>query len=193
MAFEFIKYPKTARLLRNIVITEKLDGTNAAVIVTPDGQVGAQSRNRIINPQDDNMGFAGWVEEHKEKLADVLGAGHHFGEWWGSGIQRGYGLEKGDKRFSLFNTGRWGHFADPEQAPGIPGLGVVPVLDKGTFNTAFIIDVFDALEEAGSQAAPGFTDPEGIIIYHSHSNSVWKMTFDGDLPKGGTAAIHEAA
>lgn len=193
MALEFQAYPKTPRLLRDVVITEKIDGTNAAVIITEDGEIGAQSRKRLITPKDDNFGFARWVAEHADALKEILGPGRHFGEWWGSGIQRGYGLTKGDKRFSLFNAHRWGHFADPEQAPGIPGLGVVPALDKGTFNTAFIIDVFDALEEAGSQAAPGFMDPEGIIIYHSHSGTVWKMTFDGDLPKGGMAAINVAA
>lgn len=31
--FEFIAWPKTARLLRDIVITEKLDGTNAAILI----------------------------------------------------------------------------------------------------------------------------------------------------------------
>lgn len=193
MAIEFQAYPKTPRLMRDVVITEKIDGTNAAVIITEDGEIGAQSRKRLITPKDDNMGFAGWVWEHADALTDVLGPGRHFGEWWGHGIQRNYGLEKGDKRFSLFNVKRWGHFADPEQAPNIPGLGVVPVLEKGTFNTGFIRDVFDALEEWGSQAAPGFMDPEGIIIYHTAGNSVWKMTYDGDLPKGGMAATQAVA
>ncbi len=60
------------------------------------------SRTRWITAQDDNHGFARWVEGNKQELLK-LGAGRHFGEWWGSGIQRGYGLQKGEKRFSLFN------------------------------------------------------------------------------------------
>ena len=52
------------------------------------------------------FGFARWVETNRERLITLLGPGLHFGEWWGSGIQRGYGLTKGDKRFSLFNVER---------------------------------------------------------------------------------------
>jgi len=100
------------------VITEKIDGTNAAIGVVQtgwDGEAGAvsrphyrvyaQSRTRIITPQSDNMGFAAWVQQHAEVLAQTLGEGLHFGEWWGVGIQRGYGLS--ERRFSLFNTARW--------------------------------------------------------------------------------------
>ncbi len=42
----------------------------------------------------------------------------YFGEWWGSGVQRGYGLQKGDKRFSLFNVSRWAlHGTQPKLIP----------------------------------------------------------------------------
>ena len=42
IAFE--GWPQIARLNRGIVVTEKIDGTNAAVIITSDGRVGAQSK-----------------------------------------------------------------------------------------------------------------------------------------------------
>ena len=58
-----------------------------------------------------------------------LGVGQHFGEWWGFGIQRGYGLH--ERRFSLFNTGRW---SDPAVRPAC--CGVVPVLADGDFTGA---------------------------------------------------------
>lgn len=103
----FEPFPKLARLNRTIYVTEKLDGTNAAIGIHEDGTIYAQSRKRLIRVGDDNAGFAAWVDENKDQLSATLGPGLHFGEWWGSGIQRGYGLPKGEKRFSLFNTGRW--------------------------------------------------------------------------------------
>jgi hypothetical protein len=100
---DFKGFGKIARLSRNMIITEKLDGTNAQVYIDQWGEIRAGSRNRWIKVGDDNYGFAAWVEANKEELRK-LGPGRHFGEWWGNGIQRGYGLPKGDKRFSLFNV-----------------------------------------------------------------------------------------
>ena len=108
---EFTEFPKMARLSREVIVTEKIDGTNAQVCIGEDGSMLAGSRTRWITPQDDNHGFAAWVEAHREELL-TLGPGRHFGEWWGSGIQRGYGLK--EKRFSLFNARRWcQHGAEP--------------------------------------------------------------------------------
>lgn len=103
---EFKPFPKIARLNRECVITEKIDGTNGCVIVTPEGEVHAQSRNRVLGADTDPFGFALWVERNRDALRDLLGPGYHFGEWWGQGIQRGYGLS--ERRFSLFNVARWG-------------------------------------------------------------------------------------
>ena len=69
--------------------------------------------------------------EEANALAEELGEGVHRGEWWGNGIQRGYGLQNGDKRFSLFNVHRW----EGLEADSVPGLGVVPVLWRGPFDT----------------------------------------------------------
>src|ERR1035437_8585597 len=67
-----VAFPKIARLNRDIVITEKIDGTNAAIgiVELPQSEEGsvmyevyAQSRNRIITPgKGDHAGFAAWVE-----------------------------------------------------------------------------------------------------------------------------------
>ena len=91
---EFEGFPKIARLSREAIITEKIDGTNAQIYIGEDGQIIAGSRTRWITPDSDNFGFARWGEQHRVELA-ALGPGRHFGEWWGSGIQRGYGLENG--------------------------------------------------------------------------------------------------
>ena len=179
--FEFREWPKTPRLNRDMVITEKIDGTNACVVVSKDGcEVGAQSRSRVITPDDDNYGFARWVYENAGALADTLGPGYHFGEWWGSGVQRGYGLTKGEKRFSLFNVKRWADVDLP-----VDGLGVVPVLFRGLFDCRTIECALLDLIQHGSKAALGFMRPEGVVVYHTAANQVFKVLIENDgLPKG---------
>lgn len=167
---EFKEFAKIARLSREIVITEKIDGTNAQVFVTEDGTVLAGSRSRWITTLDDNFGFARWVTEHKDELRE-LGPGRHFGEWWGSGIQRKYGLS--EKRFSLFNVSVWG-----ESRPAC--CHVVPVLYRGRFNTFAIEEQLERLRLYGSVAAPGFMKPEGVVIFHAASGQLFKKTIEKD-------------
>jgi hypothetical protein len=195
---EFTPWPKTARLFRDIVVTEKLDGTNSAIHITHlapststappanssvvgvDGKafaVSAQSRRRIITPgkTTDNYGFAGWVYDNAAHLVRLLGEGLHFGEWWGKGIQRGYGLD--ERRFSLFNTER---FALTNQLVGGVMVARVPVLYSGTFAEAPICQALTDLGNYGSIAAPGFMNPEGICVYHTQTRNVFKVTLDNN-------------
>ncbi|MEU1200134.1 RNA ligase family protein [Streptomyces sp. NPDC005813] len=213
---EFVEWPKTKRLFRDIVVTEKLDGTNSAVHITAvphdepgeivvypgdwtspvvDGVryvVSAQSRKRIIYPgkTTDNYGFAAWVYDNAADLVRILGEGVHFGEWWGRGIQRGYGLD--GKRFSLFNTDRW-FKVDPDDPHGLDSMstraelsslagkiGPVPVLYAGSFSEARILSSLSTLAETGSVAAPGFMNPEGVCVYHTQTRDVTKVTLDAN-------------
>lgn len=172
----FESFPKIPRLMRDVVVTEKLDGTNASVVIDDDGRlVRVASKNRWITPgkSSDNAGFAAHVHENKAAF-EALGPGRHFGEWWGQGIQRGYGLDH--KRFSLFNTGKWNIWNVPE------GIYVVPVLAQGGIDV--IPNAADMLNNFGSIAAPGFLKPEGIIIFHTSLNGYFKFTLDGDGHKG---------
>lgn len=180
---EFTPFMKIPRLSRICTITEKLDGTNASVVIGEDGSIRAGSRERWIYPntmgqQLDNFGFAAWVQENKNDLMQ-LGVGQHFGEWWGHGIQRGYGLPKGDRRFSLFNTKRW---SDMEAKRPLC-CNVVPVLFEGIFDTIEASRAIEILSEGGSFAAPGFMKPEGIIIYHHAANMCFKKTFKKTIEK----------
>jgi hypothetical protein len=182
-----------------MIITEKIDGTNAAVIIeefyTPNPEafnavasvktaddrvftVGAQSRNRLLSVARDNYGFAAWVEKNAVKLAFALGPGRHFGEWWGNGIQSGYGLPKDDKRFSLFNVNRYGHIDFEEM--GLREVSVVPTLYTGPFDTTVIRNILIGLRHSGSYAAPGFMRPEGIVVFHEAANSVFKVLCEND-------------
>ena len=169
---EFQTFTKIARLSREIVVTEKIDGTNGLIAIGEDGEFQVGSRNQWITPEKDNAGFARWAYEHKDELM-ALGVGFHYGEWWGQGIQRGYGLK--EKRFSLFNTSRW---SDNTVRPAC--CHVVPVLYTGMFDTTKIEAVLEHLSYYGSIAAPGFMKPEGVVIYHTAGNFYFKKTIEGD-------------
>ncbi len=175
---EFKPWPKIPRLNREVTVTEKLDGTNAAVWVSDDGtQIAAQSRTRWITPADDNAGFARWVEENRDELLK-LGPGHHYGEWWGAGIGRKYGLT--DKRFWLFNTHRW-----TDSRPAC--CGVVPILWQGNYQDLHVGGILFDLQVKGSVAAPGWMKPEGIVVFHHAADQYFKVLCEGDaLPKGIT-------
>lgn len=165
----FVEFPKISRFSREVIVTEKLDGTNAQVFISDDGnEIYAGSRTRWITPEDDNFGFARWVDTNREELLK-LGPGSHFGEWYGKGIQRNYGLP--DKRFALFNVSRWG-----EDRPAC--CEVVPVLWRG------IWDDFDAsayvTNMKESVMVPGFMKPEGIVIFHTASGALYKKTCEKD-------------
>lgn len=167
----FVEFDSIGRLSRDMVVTEKIDGTNAQVHVAEDGRVIAGSRSRWITPDDDNFGFARWVKEHEDELRVGLGFGSHFGEWWGAGIQRRYGLT--EKRFSLFNVARWGDDAVRPKC-----CHVVPVLLRWTFDTAKVDECLAQLAAQGSAAAPGFLKPEGVVVYHAASRTLFKKTLD---------------
>ena len=170
----FQSFQKIARLSRDCIITEKIDGTNAQILITDDGLMLTGSRNRWITPQNDNYGFAKWVEQNKEELLK-LGPGRHFGEWWGCGIQRKYDLS--ERRFSLFGR---------IKALEIPScVHVVPQLYEGLFDTKSIEMILETLKLNGSVAAPGFMKPEGIVIFHKASGTLFKKTIENDeQPKG---------
>lgn len=173
----FEAFPKIGRWKRNIVITEKIDGTNAQVYVPEDSAEPLRfgSRNRWITPEDDNHGFARWATEHAAELRE-LGPGRHFGEWYGKGIQRSYGLD--EKRFALFNSGRWSN-----DRPAC--CHVVPVLYAGMMSEVEIDQAMYDLRVDGSVAVPGFRRPEGIVVFHCATGMLFKRTLDTDeAPKG---------
>lgn len=206
----FEGFPKIPRWNREVVITEKIDGTNAAIIIEEENYVEAddfelasvgghyvfaQSRNRLIRPGvgkeagNDNYGFSAWVQENAEELVNLLGPGRHFGEWYGKGIARNYGLDH--RRFALFNTGRWVNLSwDSQQIhPSLP-VDVVPILRVLERPSQHEVEAaLDDLNDAGSFMVPGFMRPEGIVIFHKASNHLYKVTLEKDeQPKGQVAA-----
>lgn len=197
---EFPEFPKIARLTRECTITEKIDGSNGLirieqefVSVSQDGQTTGPtgnlvmrvgSRTRWVTPTDDNYGFCAWAYANKEELLK-LGEGDHYGEWWGSGIQKRYINQP--KTFSLFNTKRW---ADDTLRPKC--CAVVPILYQGVFSGEAIQSVMNDLITNGSKASPGCMRPEGIIIWHNHAQVYFKKTLEKDTEwKGKTDDTHQ--
>ena len=205
---EFQPWPKIPRYNRGILITEKIDGTNAQLRFTPvDGDpqapenqkilegsatnlivpgldrriaVHVGSRKRWLQPgkHTDNFGFAGWAVERAQELYGALGMGGHYGEWYGVGIQRGYGLV--ERRLALFNT---------DKAPAIEHLDnveVVPELYRGPMGKD-PNDLVNYLNASGSLAVPGWMKPEGVVIYHLAARTSFKVLCENDdVPKGNT-------
>jgi hypothetical protein len=199
----FQEFEKISRLNREVIVTEKIDGTNGQIHIRPaEGstlehgydcqiEVGgvphyirAGSRNRWVAHVggDDNNGFGRWVYQHAHELA-ALGAGSHFGEWWGQGIQRKYGLT--EKRWSLFNVGRWADWRFPEcplaekQAHAPVCCHVVPVITVG-IGMECVSRGLEILRASGSIASPGFRNPEGVVAFHTHSRTLFKVTLERD-------------
>lgn len=180
---EFRAYPKTPRLFGEVIITEKIDGTNGLVAIDEQGVVRAGSRKRWITPEADNFGFAAWVAEHEEELR-ILGPGYHYGEWWGKGIQRGYGLD--EKRFSLFSPPRYADLDLPDCLSVVPTIHVPPVSGEKIITPPISSEnvVFAAvwaayyLRKVGSFAARGYPRPEGVIAYHTRSRQTFKHLID---------------
>lgn len=222
------KYPKTPRLYGGgrITITEKIDGTNGLIYVGKphDGNavgsvgvpvmgfddgtrvVSAGSRSRWITPDDDNYGFAKWVWDNAARLADALGHGYHYGEWFGHKIGRGYGRQN-TREFALFAT-------DHELGREVPGLRHVPVIADDTVSLdAYGGKTFDRLQclsasyypdpvleyligdaayefSSGPNAYPESTlnpntPAEGLILLHHNSGQRFKIMFENDtIPKG---------
>jgi hypothetical protein len=193
------------RLHRDVTITEKIDGTNGLIsieevdadeaafqeaVASDDSVVVHQvdrfyvvkagSRNRWLRRGADNYGFCQWVFNNSTLLASDLGPGLHYGEWFGKGIQHGYGLT--EKYFALFNSHRW------EDAEFItPNLTVVPVLATTTGHNLNrrVQEWLAALDAHGSAVANRLgvqtkVKAEGVIVYHSASGHYYKATVEND-------------
>lgn len=159
---EFIKWASIPRWENEkYYFTEKIDGTNACIVINPDGTYFCQSRTRIITPEDDNFGFARWVKENEREILK-LGDGRWYGEWWGLGIQRGY--EQKQKNFSVFYY--------PGELPTelVSRVPTIPV--------SSVEECKEFLRQNGSLAAPGYMKPEGAVVYHSLSKSRYKIILD---------------
>lgn len=170
MGLEFTGFNSIERLESPVTVWEKLDGTNSQIVVDAD-QFLVGSRNRWITPEDDNFGFARWAYENQRALTEILGPGRHFGEWFGGKIQRGYGLK--EKSFALFDT----RYKEKETT-FIPQLTMCPVLYEGVYRADLVEELLLKLKTEGSVAAPGFMNPEGVVLRFHRNGALFKKVFD---------------
>jgi len=145
------KYPSIQRLSsETVIITEKIDGSNACIFVGDDGQVLVGSRNQWLTEKDHNFNLWHYVQDNMGRFAH-MGPGYHYGEWYGAKIQRGYGLT--EKRFVSFEWWR----DDLE-------FMTVPVLYEGEYRPDLFDHAIEQLSTFGSKLVSGFMKPEGIVI-----------------------------
>ena len=146
-----------------VTISEKIDGTNACIIIKDDEIIGVQSKKRLITPEDDNYGFAKWVQDNNQELLS-LGEGYHYGEWAGPGIQKNP-LQLERKHFFLFNTFRWNN-----ENPNRPTCcDVVPVLYQGELTLETIPTLLENLKTKT-------TVREGVVVYYHTFRKYTKHT-----------------
>lgn len=177
---DFRPYGKTARLDSKVVITEKIDGTNGLIAITEDGILWAGSRNRWLSPAkgEDNYGFGQWAYDHAESLVPALGPGFHYGEWWGQGIARTYGLDH--RVFSLFDTKR--HDGLNISFDDGTAVTTVPIVCTGSFSHGLVDYARDQLS-AGSwasfrQGVRGFPRTEGVVVRFTDNGTLFKVVWD---------------
>ena len=174
---------KVHRYSREVIVTEKIDGTNGTIIIERHDEIDGYSlaamskSGRVLTVDNDNYGFCRWVYDNRHELIDLLGEGIHTGEWWGKKIQRGYNQQ--ERHFSLFNVDRWANIE--QESNGL--IRCVPILWRGIFDDLKINEIMAQLLEHGSYAAPRFDRPEGVVIYHTAANIMFKKTFENDEGK----------
>lgn len=178
MSIEFVAWPKTPRLFKDaMVITEKIDGTNAAIGIVDygldDSQVDdpnllnlyhdnnadrwygvyAQSRNRLILPIDHPYGGKG--SDNYAFAQWVEGNSEALIRVLGPGLHYGEwwgagiarNYGKTDRTFSLFNTSRFKHLADEEARAAIQPPKELSVVPVLAVHTLDTQLVLDVMDE----------------------------------------------
>lgn len=126
------KYPTL-----EFVGTVKLHGTNAGIVKYKD-RIEFQSRERIITPLSDNMGFASKYTGvdldsifSKFEFDDYVAI---YGEWCGASIQKGVALSQlQDKRFVIFAVDVDGEWQDFDETLRDESLNIFNVFQFFTY------------------------------------------------------------
>jgi RNA ligase (TIGR02306 family) len=130
------KYHNKFELGEEVVITEKIHGTNAKFVFV-DGKLHVGSRSHWLKEENGGM-YWDVAKQYNfaEKLADypdlVL-----FGEIYGQ-VQKGYqyGIDKGKVKFAAFDafdarTGRFLHWNEFENVVGVTDIPTTPLIYRG--------------------------------------------------------------
>jgi len=150
--------------------TVKLHGTNSSVCWNKVDGMWVQSHNKIITPEDDNAGFAKFVESNIavfKTLLNTLMLKNNlsvedstvvalYGEWAGKGINGGVGISKLEKSFFIFGAQK-AELSDQEEFCQCEWLDIQGLsrIDNGIYNISdfktFIVNIDFENPEASSK------------------------------------------
>lgn len=161
-------FPKIPRVNNvNVIITEKLDGTNGVIWVSEDKQhFKFGSRNKWVGyGKDDNAGFYQFCMDNVD-LLERLDPGYHYGEFVGPGIQSNkYGLT--EKMFYFFDTRLKNRFEDSKVLHTVPLVAVCDLRDIPQF-----------LPLQGTKSAIGNTTVEGYMLFIPEAMKYIKCVYE---------------
>jgi hypothetical protein len=125
--------------------TVKLHGTNSGFVREADGTVTFQSRTRVLTKDNDNYGFARYMEDEVGTSALNAFVQDHvmhyedehvvvFGEWCGKGIQKKVAIAELDKMFVIFairvgNGENWRWVNMETNPPSMPEYRIFNIMD----------------------------------------------------------------
>ncbi|HUS87857.1 MAG TPA: RNA ligase family protein, partial [Desulfosporosinus sp.] len=124
----------------------KLDGTNGGIQLFTDGRIVPQSRSCVLDPDDDNMGFARWTVTMYSYFAKVRELANEigykdkhitiFGEWCGRGIQKRTAISEIDRKIFAVFAIQIGGLNEPAKFD-VNGLSIQKILPS--HNDVFIL------------------------------------------------------
>jgi tRNA-binding EMAP/Myf-like protein len=183
----------------------KLDGTNAAVQIFADGRIAAQSRTQMITPENDNMGFAQWVNQNFAFFSQLANSDHLtiYGEWCGRGIQSRTAISELDRKifvvFAIQIIGAGDKVArlevDPEKIaarlPLHPDVYVLPFFgapitldfgDKAQLTSTILVlnQMIEDLEQVDPWVKETFGIEgigEGLVMYPQAEHQVERVAY----------------
>lgn len=152
--------------------TVKLHGTNAGVCYNAANGLWAQSRENVITPEQDNAGFAFFVESVKDVFIEMMTTifvknnlskddNTHtisiYGEWCGGNIQKGVGITNLPKSFFIFGVKITPH-VDPNDLEAVKA------------NPAYWVD-------------HSYLRSPDVKIYNINDYPTWEMEIDFNRPE----------
>ena len=122
--------------------TVKLHGTNASVVLNPDGTHECQSRNNVVT--EGHFGFVNFINDNITNIP--LTRQHEctvtvYGEWCGEGIQKGVALSQLPKMFVIFAVS-YGVGDDKQYHDSYKLSDVFGDMDKMNEHNIYLIDQF---------------------------------------------------
>lgn len=197
------KWPKIPRLFRDCEITEKIDGTNAVVLLTdgqelsdPDTALPGFTKNGTPDIEVPGTGpphkaryiFVGsrrrWLTKDEDNFGFwqwVADRAEQFHETLPNGRYYGefwgHGIQRG---YDMPNGERRLALFDTslEEQPLPEGVDTVPVLYYTEFSTLAVENTLWELQQYGSRLVPGYNQPEGVVVRHIQSGHRFKVTLD---------------